>query len=113
MPTVLDVLKEVAKSKNLITYKELAHKLNISSNFTPWNQHPFCDIFDQLDQEDARMSRPMITSLAVNSKKTGPGGGYFRALELYTGIKSLNTESKLINWASQVKAVYEYDWSKT
>lgn len=113
MPTVFEVLKEVAKSKTLITYKDLAYQLNMSTNFIPWTEHPLCDIFDQLDQEDARQSRPMITSLAVNSKKTGPGGGYFRALERYKGIKSLNSESKLLNWANEVKAVYEYDWSNT
>ena len=104
-------LEATAKARKIRTYQEVV------SNFSwlpeldgKWTSHPLAHIFDQLDQEDAHMKRPLRTSVVVSHKEGKPGPGFFKSLRLNKRLPVGDDPSKDKAWIEELKKAYEYPW---
>jgi len=115
MPTiqqVIDYLVEQARANKPVTYSQLCHHFGIPAPQGDFANHPLRDIFDTIDQEDARQNRPFLTTLVYAANLNMPGQGYFGAQANYAG-KNVpnNNEGKLKFWAEELAALDRY-WHK-
>lgn len=62
-----------------IFYNDLCTKFTLPSVDGIWYQHPLCEIFEALDQEDASLNRPFRTALVIGKESNMPGKGFYEA----------------------------------
>lgn len=63
----------------VMTYGELLEVFSDIPEFNgAWLSHPLCDMFEQLDVEDASFGRPFRTSVVVSQNDRIPGAGFFK-----------------------------------
>jgi hypothetical protein len=68
-------LEDAAKRRILITYRELAHALQISP---PRSIYQVTEVLERLMEEDAAAERPFVSALAVSKTRGSlPGPGFF------------------------------------
>lgn len=112
-------LEEVLRRprKDTVTYTEVAEKFHLGPINGMWSAHPLCQIFDELDQEDARAKRPFRTSVVISKPLNRPGEGFFTALKRYkkddnSAEKNLrvNAEEKFAVWLAELRKAQEYNW---
>jgi hypothetical protein len=74
-----------AKGRNAVmTYGDLLEVFNDLPDFTgAWSSHPLCDMFGELDIEDASLGRPFRTAVVVSKDDRVPGGGFFKMYVQY------------------------------
>lgn len=71
-----------------------------------WSSHPLCQLFDELDREDAAMGRPFRTALVVSRKENLPGKGFFEAYAKYANKgKRIASGDRTVVHAAQLKAL--------
>lgn len=74
-----------------------------------WASHPLCQMFDELDREDAAMGRPFRTAIVVSRKENLPGKGFFDAYARYANKgKRIAAGDRVVVHASQLKALAQY-----
>lgn len=61
-----------------IFYGELVARFGLPLITEAWSLHPLCDIFEELDVEDAKRGRPFRTVLVVSQEHSIPGPGFFK-----------------------------------
>lgn len=61
-----------------IFYGDLAAHFGLPPVTEAWSAHPLSAMFEQLDQEDARTSRPFRTALVISRERNMPGEGFFK-----------------------------------
>jgi hypothetical protein len=68
------------KGRNAVmTYGDLLREFDDLPDFTgSWPAHPLCDMFGELDIEDALHNRPFRTAIVVSQDDGVPGGGFFK-----------------------------------
>jgi hypothetical protein len=63
----------------VMTYGELLEVFTDLPEFNgAWLSHPLCDMFYELDVEDAAQGRPFRTALVVSKDERLPGAGFFK-----------------------------------
>ncbi|MCY4022263.1 MAG: hypothetical protein OXF32_02325 [Anaerolineaceae bacterium] len=108
---VRDVLVHVAREQSRISYKELAQKVGMPVNtytLTTLLGELLCDI----NEDEQKEKRPMLSVLVVRSADRLPGIGIFDCAE-YLGLLPANTteDDELVFWAREKKRVYK-TWSQ-
>ena len=103
---VREILVEVARKRDLITYGALVNRLGLPPLDGAWAAHPLSKIFEALDQEDANAQRPFRTTVVVKESEKTPGGGYYEALERLKGIQARNALRKLEVFTRELQALY-------
>lgn len=63
-----------------IFYGDLAAHFGLPPVTEAWFTHPLCSIFEELDVEDAKRSRPFRTVLVVSQEHSIPGPGFFKTV---------------------------------
>ena len=72
-----------------MTYGELLLVFDDLPEFTgSWPAHPLCDMFGELDIEDASFDRPFRTAIVVSQDDRVPGGGFFKLYVKYRDRKA-------------------------
>lgn len=98
------------RQKALITYGVLAERANMKP-FTDanWHNHPLSIILGEIDDDDARASRPFITSLVVSRRNRVSGHGLFTVISAYRrgGVPVPETEEQDV-WSREVDEVLEH-----
>jgi hypothetical protein len=62
----------------VLTYGELISHFDDLPEFTgEWFAHPLCNMFGELDIEDAEFNRPFRTAIVVSQRTNFPGDGFF------------------------------------
>ena len=104
-------LEEVLRRprKDTVTYTEVAEKFHLGPINGMWSAHPLCQIFDELDQEDARARRPFRTSVVISKSLNQPGEGFFTAWQMYNEV-NITAEEKLTVWLAELRKAQEYNW---
>jgi hypothetical protein len=73
----------------VMTYGELLAVFDDLPEFTGhWPSHPLCDMFGELDIEDASLNRPFRTAIVVSQDDRVPGGGFFKMYVKYRDAKA-------------------------
>lgn len=69
-----------AKGRDAVmTYSDLLREFTDLPEFTgSWSSHPLCDMFGELDLEDASLNQPFRTAVVVSQNDGVPGGGFFK-----------------------------------
>ena len=110
MPTVADiapVLEEALAHEQLLSYASLAAQFGLAPPGQSWQAHPFCALFEQLDQEDAQAGRPFRTSVVVNASTNYPGNGFFTTLQRLRGVP-VPPNDRVVVWAREYQAAVAY-----
>ena len=85
-------LEEQLRAKGrdaIMTYGELLLRFPDLPDFTgAWSAHPLCDMFGELDIEDASFGRPFRTAAVVSQDDRVPGGGFFKMYVKYRDKKA-------------------------
>lgn len=104
-------LEEVLRHprKNTVTYTEVAEEFHLGAIGGVWSAHPLCQIFDELDREDASASRPFRTSAVISLAKNQPGDGFFTALREYKKLQFNNAQKESV-WITELQAAQQYNW---
>lgn len=63
-----------------IFYGDLAAHFELPPVSEAWQTHPLCEIFDELDVDDAKKSRPFRTVLVVSKAHSIPGPGFYKTV---------------------------------
>ena len=75
-----------------ICYGELAAQLSLPAVTDAWFTHPLCNIFEQMDVEDAKLGRPLRTVLVFSRERNMPGEGFFKTyLQLHPHVRPPKT----------------------
>ncbi|ENU80606.1 hypothetical protein F975_01660 [Acinetobacter sp. ANC 3789] len=94
-----------------VSYKKIVEDLQLPELDGNWSNHPLCKIFDQLDQLDAKLSRPLRTSIVINKSTGKPGPGFFKALGEYTKKSIPKDDIKQLElWADQLEQAKKYNY---
>ena len=96
----------LARRRETITYGILGHKFGLDVGETEQRNH-VSNLLDDINRDELRAERPMLSSIVVSAGSGMPGSGYFnlaRRLELYDG----NDDRAF--WEEQVERVFDY-WS--
>lgn len=94
---VNDHLMQLLKTKRaraVVTYNGLADALGLPRVNEGWRGHPFCKVFEELDDEDAKAGRPFRTALVINDTYNMPGEGFFHTLQQMKKLKVPRDENK-------------------
>jgi len=103
---IYDVLKEIARAKDIITYIELAHRVGLPTPSAIGDAFPgfIGEVRGEISANEVGKGRPMISAIVVNKDTGMPGQGFYnlaRNLGRYRG----NDEQ---TWVDEVKAVYKF-----
>jgi hypothetical protein len=87
----------------LITYGELVAAFDDLPALTgAWAAHPLCDIFGDLDDDDAALNRPYRTAIVVSQRNGIPGPGFFKMYAKYHPNTSVASDIERITIHQQV-----------
>ena len=102
-------LEELASANKTITYAKLAEMHGLPAHRGDWRGHPLSQIFEILDQADARNSRPFRTALVVSAAGNRPGAGFFEALERLRNIVDPVTDGgRDAVWMAELNSLFKY-----
>jgi hypothetical protein len=110
--TIFEVLKNAAKQKQTMSYKDLIEKANL-----PYDIGSIADrtaIGDDLGEISAfcdDQGKPLISALVIDQQKNMPGLGFFKLahnLGKYDG--STNEKKREKYWIQELNEVFNYDW---
>ena len=105
-------LESIARQSQIVTYGQLVQRFDLPPLDGAWAAHPLAQIFDLIDQQDAKAERPFRTSVVVGQGSNMPGAGFFEALERFKGIEvNSNPDDRLAIWMSELNSAYAYGWA--
>ena len=91
-------------------YSDLATHFGLPPVTDAWFTHQLCGIFEQLDQEDERLSRPFRTALVISKERSMPGEGFFKTVVRLRGLaRPPRTENdKLKLYVDELNSLLRY-----
>ena len=105
-------LIQVLQKKGITYYGDLITHFGLSELNGIWRSHPLCQIFADLDHEDAQANRPFRTSVVIGRQTNMPGDGFFETLQQLKQINDpVNTEARVAVWLKELKEAHQYPWS--
>ncbi len=93
-----------------IYYGDLAAQLSLPPITDAWFTHPLCNIFEQMDVEDANLGRPLRTVLVISRERKMPGEGFFKTyLQLHPHVRPPKTDlEKMKLYIDELNRVSSY-----
>jgi hypothetical protein len=104
---IYDKLKEVARKKQLITYKELATVVGLDWNKDYGKCRQIFPVLGAVSTSEVEQGHPMLSAIAVRQDKRTPGSGFF-ALARDLGRYQSGTDYSF--WIAERDAVWNL-WS--
>ena len=104
--TVLGKLMEVAKSREITYYSDIAPLVGLDMSLPPDRNH-IARILDEISRSESASGRPLLSAVVVLKDRNIPGEGFFtlaKELRLYDGTDDDGF------WAGEVQRVHEH-WS--
>jgi hypothetical protein len=101
---VYDRLKEAARKKELVTYKELAAAAGLDWNKDYGQCRQIFPVLKDICTAEVEQGRPMLGAVAVRQDTKMPGAGFF-ALARELGCYQSGTDSSF--WTAEREAVFE------
>lgn len=98
-------LKEAARQKELITYKELAAAIGLDWNKDYGKCRQIFPILKDICTAEVEQGHPMLAAIVVRQKGGMPGAGFF-ALARKLGCYQGGTDSSKF-WVAEREAVFE------
>ena len=106
---VYSELIQAARYRGLTTYQSLAQKLGMPAR----GVHLATEIgqmLDEINQEEARWNRPMLSALCVGVSGE-PGGGFYNLARSLGKLKSSDRDAERRFWHAERDAVYDI-WAR-
>jgi hypothetical protein len=75
-----EYLKGVAIEGEPVYYIDVTEHFQLKRPDSNWRNHPLCNLFVQLDRNDTKAGRPLLTSMVIRKKDKIPGKGFFASL---------------------------------
>lgn len=99
-------LRQKARDKQLVTYREIAPLLGIDVGNEYWGVR-VGNVLDEVNRNEFAENRPLLSAIVVLADTRQPGAGYYgcaRELRRYRG-------SDFEEWVMEVGRVHDY-WSR-
>jgi len=104
-------LKEVARTKKLITYGDLNKELKLGFDFDkPEDRGKIGEWLGEISEYEVQQGRPMLSAVVVHKQDEGygdPGDGFFK---LARDLNRFRGGVKYVFWVSELNTVHNY-WS--
>jgi len=105
-PEIYTKLKEVAKSKKITHYSEIAPIANLDMAL-PEDRNRIAKILDEISIHEHNEGRPLLSALVIHKADNIPGQGFFtmaRSVGVYTG------DDNLLFFMEELRRVHDF-WS--
>ena len=102
-------LYEVANNRSYTTYSKVAPIVNLQMS-DPEDRDRMSEILTQIDREECKLGRPLLSAVVIREDINKPGDGFFkcaRELGLYYG------DDDLKYWLEELRRVHDFDWPKS
>lgn len=109
--TVYDRLQQVAGAESLTTYAEVGALVGLDME-NPSDRNELAALLDEINQYEAKYSRPLLSSVVVHAGEDNmPGAGFFDCARGLGKLASHDRLDEIEFWVKEVRRVHEH-WSK-
>jgi len=100
-------LKEVARSRSIITYAEIAPLVGVDIR-TSLGRREIGRLIAEVCAYEVEHGRPMLGSVVVRKDTSMPGDGYFKGACRLGQFDPVGKKDKRAFWAEELERVYVY-----
>jgi len=106
-PRIYEMLTEVAAARLTVAYSELAESIGLDMS-NPDHRFQMGEMLDEVNREEHRAGRPMISAVVVHAQEGLPGAGFFECAPTLSMLTTGARQVELAFFVEELRRVHDY-----